>query len=120
MGARRKKEYHKAAALASKLWINQNKGGIKVAITIVHLGEDPPEDLLTYVSQVENDNVKIIFVRAGDMQCAQKAQLSRMYLFEKDFVDDEDLIMTADADGFVIGDKLIRILEQPHIVWIAE
>ena len=120
MGARGKKEYHEAAALAAKLWINQNNGGVRVAITAVHLGEDPPEELLDYATQVENDNVKVIFMSAGDMKCAQKAQLSRMYLFEQDFVHDEDLVMTADADSFVIGDKLIKILEQPHSVWISK
>ena len=120
MGAGRgKKEYHEAAALAAKLWINQTNGGVKVVITVIHVEEEIPKELHEYAVAVQNDNVMVIFEASGDMECSQKAQLARMYLFEKDFVKEDDLIMTADADAFVIGDRLISILEEPHDVWIA-
>ena len=43
-----------------------------------------------------------------------------MFLFEKDFVKEEEIIMTADADAFVIGDEVVGILQEDHTVWIAE
>ena len=117
---RKAKEYHEAATLAAKLWINQTGGRVNVAMTIVHQEEDPPKEAVEYAADVENDSVKVLLDSAGDMKCPRKAQLVRMYLFEKDFVKDDDLVMTADADAFVIGDNLIKILNQHHNVWIAE
>ena len=117
---RQNKQYHVAAALAAKLWVNQTNGAVNVVITAVYAGKEPPKELTEYAAKVEGDKVKVIFESAGEMKCAQKSQLVRMYLFEKDFVKDEDIIVTADADAFVIGDKLVQILREPHAVWIAE
>ena len=118
-GDRVNKPYHEAAALAAKLWTNQTNSSVSVVLTIIHLGEEPPEEMMDYVEKIENDNVKVIYEKAGYMACSLKAQLIRMYLFEKDFVREGDLIMISDADAFVIGEKAVKILDQSHSVWIS-
>ena len=70
---RGQKEYHEAATIAAKLWINQNNGGVNVVLTIVHHEDAPPKDLKDYAADVENENVKVLFEKAGNMSCPLKA-----------------------------------------------
>ena len=58
-------------------------------------------------------------VRAGGMECVVRAQISRMFAYEAPEVGQDDVVMAADVDAFVMSEKVTLPLRRDRKIWEA-
>ncbi len=120
---KKKHPYKYAMKLSVRLWsLVTNHTSI---IQVVHdkADEDKPE-LALYVSELESLGA-IVFPVVTDpnvMECSFKSQLVRLFAYQyEDIIDDDDIIITADADTFVAAEDSLRHLKIPQYKgWIYQ
>ncbi len=110
--------YKHAAPLSSRLWMRLT--GAKVILQIVYSEDEPPDDLIEYKEGLEADGVIVRLVPNGDLPCVLKSQLIRLLAFEMPFVGDNDVVVTADVDAFVMTADIVKpIVKLRHrFMWI--
>ena len=60
----------------------------------------------------------ILREKTSSLGCVLQSQLSRMFVFEQEFIDEDDIIITSDVDIFPMDKRIIDPLEKPFITWI--
>ena len=111
--------YRLAAQLSTSLWRKVTEGEVKVILTIVHDEDADVEDLAGYVDTFAIDEgVVVVLEKTSSLGCILQSQLSRMFAFKHDAVEDEDIIITSDVDIFVMDKKIIEPLKMPFTTWI--
>ena len=53
-----------------------------------------------------------------ELPCVLTSQLVRLLAFQKEFVEEEDVIITADVDAFIMTPEILRPLKKKVSVWI--
>ena len=101
--------YREAAPLSIRLWMRL--AGARVIIQIVYSEESVPRSLEQYKERLESlgdggGAVVVKLVRAGDMDCVERAQIGRMFAYEAPEVADGDVVMAADVDAFIMSKKV--------------
>ena len=71
---------------------------------------------------VDNTVVYLRWIESKDMSCPLKSQLFRLWAFQEDVVKDNDIIVTVDANLFVMtSDILNPIFHYPNMkIWIFQ
>ena len=57
--------------------------------------------------------------RAGDVGCVERAQIGRMFAYEAPEVGEDDVVMAADVDAFVMSEKVTLPLRRDRQIWEA-
>ena len=100
--------YREAAPLSIRLWMKL--AGARVIIQIVYSEESVPRSLEKYKERLESlgggGAVVVKLVRAGGMDCVERAQIGRMFAYEAPEVADGDVVMAADVDAFIMSKKV--------------
>ena len=114
--------YTLSAKLSTILWRNVTHGEMGVVLTIVHDDDDDDDDdekLLEFIEHfAHDDGVVILREKTSSLGCVLQSQLSRMFVFEQEFIDEDDIIITSDVDIFPMDKRIIDPLEKPFITWI--
>ena len=110
--------YKEAVPMSSQLWMKITPA--KVIVQIVYSEPDPSPDLLTYKKDLEDLGVRVFLVPTGlGIQCVLKSQLIRLLAYQLPFIQDEDIIVTADVDAFVMHSDIYRPLTIPgKKIWL--
>jgi FkbM family methyltransferase len=122
-----KKPYAHSAVLATRLWLQQDPK----LIVIVLIAHTKHENVSLVVQSLTNAGATTwdfdVSAVGGQHACAQAAQLGRMFAFETGMLNDDDLMVTSDADAFPI--KVQTILSEfktvnregnPYQVWASQ
>ena len=111
--------YTLAANLSTRLWREVTHGEVGVVLTIVHDEDYDAKNLDEFVDDFANDDgVVVIREETSSLGCVLQSQLSRMFAFNHDFIDDDDIIITSDVDIFVMDKRIIEPLKLPYVTWI--
>ena len=93
--------YKDAAPLSSQLWMKITPA--KVIMQIVYSEAEISEELKDYKKELESYGAIVFLVPTGpDMKCVLKCQLIRLLAFKLPFIRDDDIIVTADVDAFIM------------------
>ena len=76
------------------------------------------QDLLSYKALLESFGAKVSLFHSVELPCVLTSQLVRLLAFQKDFVNEEDVIITADVDAFIMTPEILRPLKKKVSVWI--
>jgi len=113
--------YAKTAYYAAILWRNQSHQEVEVVVTIVsEFDSGENEALDSYIAQMKSIPAKVVLQKSNMGDCVLQAQMTRMWAFEYSFIRPSDIIIMADADAFVIGDEVFRMLDNKARVWVAQ
>ena len=111
--------YTLAANLSTRLWREVTRGKVGVVLTIVHDEDYDAKHLDDFVDIFANDDgVVVIREETSSLGCVLQSQLSRMFAFSHDFIDDDDIIITSDVDIFIMDKRIIEPLKLPYVIWI--
>jgi len=113
--------YARAAVYATKLWKSQSYNQIDVVITIVLApGHDEGQELGAYIRELRDAGATVVTQPTLWSNCVQQSQVVRMYSFLHPFIAEDDIIITADVDTFIIGDSVMKMLSVASTVWVGE
>jgi len=113
--------YAETAFYAAILWRNQSHREVEPVMTIVSefsLGENAALD--NYIDRVKSIPATVVLQKSSMGDCVLQAQVTRMWAFEYKFIRPSDIIIMADADAFVIGKEVVRMLDNKARVWVAQ
>jgi len=108
--------YSEAALRSIQLWHKLTKA--KVVMQLVHNETVPSKPLLEYKARLESLGARVSLYQAVELSCVLTSQLVRLLAFQKDFIEDEDVIITADVDAFIMTTEILRPLKKKVSVWI--
>ena len=117
--------YTKVAPLAILLW-NYFVPSANIIIYIIYDPDSNKEHRDIYELElrkvVDNRVVYVRWIESKDMSCPLKSQLFRLWAFQEDVVKDNDIIVTVDANLFVMtSDILNPIFHNPNMkIWIFQ
>jgi hypothetical protein len=117
--------YTKITPLAIMLW-NYFLPSVKVILYIVYGTRTNEKHRLLYDSQlrknVDMNVVEIRWVEEEDINCPMKSQLIRMWAFQETSIGENDIIVTVDANLFVMTPKILDPIHQnPNMkIWIFQ
>ena len=113
--------YTYAATLSTRLWRKVTDGEVNVLLTIVYNEDTNMDALEKYVESFDDvEGVVIKSEEATSLGCVLQSQLSRIFGWQHNFMNDEDIILTIDVDMFVMDKRIMEPLRQPFLSWIYE
>ena len=74
--------------------------------------------MLSYKARLESFGARVSLYQSVELPCVLTSQLVRLVAFQKEFVDEEDVIITADVDAFIMTPEILRPLKKKVSVWI--
>ena len=113
--------YTYAATLSSRLWREVSDGEVNVLLTIVYNNDVNNSALEEYVESF--DGVEGVLIRreqSVSFGCVLQSQLSRIFAFDDEIMNDDDIILTTDVDLFVMDNRILEPLRRPFLTWIYE
>ena len=122
---KKKYPYTKVAPLAILLW-NYFVPSANIIIYIIYDPDSNKEHRDIYDLElrkiVDNTVVRVRWIESKEMSCPLKSQLFRLWAFQEDVVKDNDIIITVDANLFVMtSDILNPIFHNPNMkIWIFQ
>jgi len=110
--------YKDAAPLSAQLWMKMTP--TKVILQIVYSEEEISDELKEYKKELESYGAVVFLVPTGsDMKCVLKSQMIRLLAYALPFIRDDDIIVTADVDAFVMTKDIYKPLLLPgRQIWI--
>jgi len=108
--------YSEAALRSTQLWHKMTNA--TVIMQLVYSTVQPSKELLDYKAELEVYGARVLLVQSQDLPCVLTAQLVRILAFEFEFVSDEDIVVTADVDAFIMTPEILRPLKKKVSVWI--
>jgi len=110
--------YKDAAPLSAQLWMKLTP--TKVILQIVYSEEEISDELKEYKKELESYGAVVFLVPTGsDMKCVLKSQMIRLLAYALPFIRDDDIIVTADVDAFVMTKDIYKPLLLPgRQIWI--
>ena len=69
--------------------------------------------------ELESLGATVQLARAGEMGCVERAQIGRMFAYEAPEVGEDDIVMAADVDAFVMSEKVTLPLRRDRQIWEA-
>ena len=117
--------YTKVTPLAIMLW-NYFLPSVKVIVYIVYGSNTLQKNRLLYDSQLrKNVNMNVVEIRwveEDDINCPTTSQLIRLWAFQETTIDENDIIVTVDANLFVMTPKILDpIYQNPSMkIWIFQ
>ena len=118
--------YALSAPLAILLWYHFVPGIRVIMYLVYHNSEKDDEHAKAqrklYEDQLRQTNVEIRWAMSDDMDCVTKSQIIRMWAFQDHMIDDNDVVITADVDLYVMTPKILDpIHEHPDVkVWLFQ
>jgi len=110
--------YKEAAPLSAQLWMKFTPA--KVILQIVYSEPEISEELSNYKKELEKYGTLVYLAPTGsDMKCVLKSQMIRLVAYSLPFIQDQDIIVTADVDAFVMTSdiyKPLKLLDRQ--IWI--
>ena len=84
---------------------------MQVIVQIIYSDQDISPELEEYRDSLEKIGATVFLVPTGeDITCVQKSQLIRLLVHYFPFIHDNDIIVTADVDAFVMTEDLYKPL----------
>ena len=118
--------YALSAPLAILLWYHFVPG-IRIIIYLVYHNSEKDDEHAKaqrklYEDQLRQTNVEIRWAMSEDMDCVTKSQIIRMWAFQDHMIEDNDVVITADVDLYVMTPKILDpIYEHPDLkVWLFQ
>ncbi len=110
--------YKDAAPLSAQLWMKLTPA--TVILQIVYSEPNVTYALRRYKEKMEGYGAVVKLVPAGDMECVVKTQIIRMFAYELAEVADDDIVMAADVDAFIMTPKITAPLRlrSRKLIWI--
>ena len=118
--------YALSAPLAMILWYHFIPS-IRVIIYIVYDDSEHDDQLeinkrKRYEDQLKQINVEVRWVMSQGMSCVTKSQIIRMWAFQDPMINDNDVVVTADVDLYVLTPKILDPIDKhPELkVWLFQ
>ena len=118
--------YALSTPLAMILWYHFIPS-IKVIIYIVYDNSEHDDQRAInkrqrYEDQLKQINVEVRWVMSQDMSCVTKSQIVRMWAFQDPMINDNDVVVTADVDLYVLTPKILDPIDKhPELkVWLFQ
>ena len=110
--------YKESAPLSSQLWMKFSPA--KVILQIVYSETQVPQELQDYKRDCESHGIIVFLVPTGsDMKCVLKSQLIRLLAYSLPMIKDNDVLVTADVDAFVMTEDIYKPLLLPDKqIWL--
>merc|ERR1712223_276933 len=110
--------YKDAAPLSTQLWMKLTPA--KVIMQIVYSEPEISEELIEYKKELESYGAVVFLAPTGpDIKCVLKSQLIRLLAYSFPFIRDDDIIVTADVDAFVMTSDIYKPLLLPgRQIWL--
>ena len=110
--------YKKAAPFSAQLWMKFTPA--TVILQIVYSEPEVSEELATYKKELESYGALVYLVPTGsEIKCVLKSQMIRLLAYALPFINNEDIIVTADVDAFVMTSDIYKPLLLPDKkIWI--
>ena len=110
--------YKKALPFSTALWLKF--APVKVIVQIVYSEYEISSELRDYKTKLEALGALVYLVKTGnEIDCVLKSQLVRLLAYELPYIKDNDIIVTADVDAFVMSKDLYKPLTLPNRqIWI--
>ena len=91
--------------------LKEIKSILQVIVQIIYSDQDISPELEEYRDSLERIGATVFLVPTGeDITCVQKSQLIRLLAHYFPFIHDNDIIVTADVDAFVMTEDLYKPL----------
>ena len=91
----------------------------RVVLTIVYTGVTVPRDLEEFRQKMEGFGADVALVRAEELSCVTTSQLVRILAqVHHPIIRDEDIVITADVDAFIMTPGILKPLKKKVKVWI--
>ena len=121
MYGKEKYPYAEVTPLALILWYHFFPD-IRVILYLIYDADEIEDRRKLYEEQLKQTNVEIRWVKSGDMSCVTKSQIIRMWAFQEQMINDEDIIITVDVNLFVVGPQILEpIHENPNVkIWVFQ
>ena len=102
--------YTKVAPLAILLW-NYFVPSVKIMFYIIYDLDSNKEHRDVYEFElrriINKNKVAIRWIESKDMECPLKSQLIRLWAFQEDIINDNDIIVTVDANLFAMSSDIL-------------
>ena len=108
--------YSEAALRSTQLWHKMTNA--TVIMQLVYSMPHPPKELLEYKARLASYGAQVLLLQSGHLPCVLTAQLVRLLAFQCEFVREEDIVVTADVDAFIMTPEILRPLKKKVSVWI--
>lgn len=110
--------YKDAVPLSSQLWMKLTPA--KVIVQIVYSEPQISTELTEYKKELESYGAVVFLVPTGtEMKCVLKSQLIRLLAYKLPFVREDDIIVTADVDAFIMTKEIYHPLLLPgRQIWL--
>ena len=71
---------------------------------------------------MNKNKVEIRWIKSKDMECPLKSQLIRLWAFQEELIKDNDIIITVDANLFVMSSDILNpIFKNPDMkLWVFQ
>merc|ERR1712142_887972 len=112
--------YTLAAKLSTLLRRKVTHEEVGVVLTLVHDEQSKVEELDSFIEDFANDDgVVILREKTSSLGCVLQSQLSRMFVFKHEFIDEDDVIITSDVDIFPMDKRIVEPLQNKSFtIWI--
>lgn len=106
--------------LSAQLWLKFTPA--KVILQIVYSETEVSEELSAYKQELVNYGVIVYLVPTGpDIKCVLKSQVIRILAYNLPYIQDQDVIVTADVDAFIMNTDIYKPLQLPQRkIWIFQ
>ena len=92
---------------------------MQVIVQIVYSDDEVPPDLEIYKYDLEKLGATVFLVPTGEeITCVLKSQLIRLLAYNFPFIQDNDIIVTADVDAFVMTKDIYKPLTLPRVSYL--
>jgi len=109
--------YKEAVPLSIQLWNKFTPA--KVIVQIIYSDQVVSPELEDYRDSLEKLGATVFLVPTGeDITCVQKSQLIRLLAHYFPFIHDNDIIVTADVDAFVMTEDLYKPLTLDRKIYL--
>ena len=109
--------YSEAALRSVQLWHRLTPA--RVVLTIVYTGDTVTGELEEFRKKMEGFGADVALVRAEELSCVTTSQLVRILAqVHHPIIRDEDIVITADVDAFIMTPSILKPLKKKVKVWI--
>ena len=109
--------YAEAALRSVQIWHQLTRA--KVVMTLVHSDKRPPKELLAYKDKLEGYGADVVIVKSEELSCVLTSQLIRIIAHHyHPIISDDDIVITADVDAFIMTPDILKPLSKDVSVWI--
>lgn len=110
--------YKESVPLSTQLWHQFTPA--QVILQIIYSESQISAELKDYKTHLESLGAKVFLIPTGnDIQCVLKSQLQRLLAYLLPFIEDQDIVVTADVDAFVMTTDLYKPLMLPNKqIWL--